>query len=179
MAHQSTREKQIVIGGGVLAVIFIFIQFIYLPAYDKHAALQQTLAGHQQSLQRMKRLEKEYQALTPNHEDAQALIKNRENGFTLFSFLDRQAAQSGVKSHIDYMKPKTREIENQPFSLAVVKLRLQKIVYSDFIHFINRVESQGNGIRIVSMSLTKSGKTGNLLDAVIEVQTLTQKGDGI
>ncbi|WDP88823.1 MAG: type II secretion system protein M [Desulfobacter sp.] len=174
----SSREKQIVLGGGILAVLFVCIQFIYLPAYDKNIALGRTLAAEQAALERIGILEREYRDMAPDNREAAALIKNRKKGFTLFSFLDRQASQSGVKEHIDYMKPNSRELDNQPFSLAVVKLKLKKIVLRDFIRFVGKVESPENGIRIVSLSLTKSGKTGNLLDATIEAQTIMAKGGG-
>lgn len=174
----SSREKQVVMGGGILALLFICVQFIYLPAYDKHAALRKTLAAEQASLERIRVLEREFVQMSPDHQAAQALVKTRDKGFTLFSFLDRQASMSGVKSQIDYMKPQTKNLENQPFSLAVVKLKLKQTVLKDLIRFIDRVEAPGSGIRIVSLSLTQSGKEKKYLDAVIEAQTLMPKGGG-
>jgi len=175
MGNFTSREKQIVLGGGLLALIFICIQFIYLPVFDKNKELKQRLAAEEASLKRIRLLEKEYQGLTPDNASIMALIKNRNKGFSLFSFLDRQASKSGVKTHIDYMKPHTRDIENQPVRLSVVKLKLKQIVFRDFIRFIKAVESPKNGIWIVSLSLTKSGKKGNRLDAVLEAQTVTTK----
>lgn len=176
MNNLTSREKQIVVGGGILAIIFICIQFIYLPAYDNNAALTQALSAEQRSFQRIKALEKEYRTMSPDNSGTDKLIKARAKGFTLFSYLDRQASQSGVKEHIDYMKPQTRELENQSYSLAVVKLKLKKLAFKDLVRFINKVESPGKGIHIVSLSLTKSGKEGRYLDAVIEAQTVMTKG---
>lgn len=178
MGRLSSREKQVIIGGGILAFVFVCIQFIYLPAYDKHEGLKQTLGSERHALERIRQLEAEYQRLGPDNSDAVSLVEGRAPGFTLFSFLDRQAAKSRVKDNIDYMKPHSRDLEDQPFTLSVVKLKLKQIVFKDFLRFIREVEAPGHGIWITSISLTKSGKTQNRLDAVLETQTLMAKGTG-
>ncbi|MEH0021371.1 MAG: type II secretion system protein GspM [Desulfobacter sp.] len=172
MGNLSQREKMIIMGGGILAVLFILVQFIYLPAYDRRADLTDALAAEQASLKKIQALQKEYRALVPDHGGGLDQIKDRKKGFTLFSFLDHQASRSGVKGNIDYMKPHTRELDNSDVTLSIVKLKLKQIVLRDFVRFIQAVESQGAGIRISSLSLNKSGKEKNRLDATIEAQTL-------
>ncbi len=178
MGNLSYRERMTVIGGGVLVLLFILVQFIYLPAWDKRADLEQTLAAEQISLSRIRLLQKEYLSLAPDHSGARGMIQNRNKGFTLFSFLDRKAAKSGVKGNIDYMKPHTRELDNSPFTLSIVKLKLKQIVLRDFTRFIREVESPDSGIWIASLSLSKSGKEKNRLDATIEAHTLVAKEGG-
>lgn len=177
MGNLTPREKQMVLGGGFLAIVFICIQFIYLPAFDKNQSLNRTLAAEEDTLEQIGFLEQEYQNLAPDHTTAIALLKNRNKGFTLFSFLDRQASQTGVKANIDYMKPHTRELENQSMTLSVVKLKLKQVVFKDFIRFIRAVESPKNGIWITSLTLTQSGKTEKRLDAVLEAQTIMTRGE--
>ncbi len=175
MGNLSYRERITVIGGGVLVLLFILVQFIYLPAFDKRADLEQTLAAEQNSLSRIRLLQKEYLSLAPDHSNARGMIQNRNKGFTLFSFLDQKAAKSGVKGNIDYMKPHTRELDNSPFTLSIVKLKLKQIVLRDFTRFIREVESPDSGIWIASLSLNKSGKEKNRLEATIEAHTLVAK----
>ncbi len=175
MGNLSYREKMTVMGGGVLALAFILVQFIYLPAYDRRDDLEQALAAELNALNQIRLLQKEYRSLAPDHSDARGMIQSRNKGFTLFSFLDQKAAKSGVKGNIDYMKPHTRELDNSPFTLSIVKLKLKQIVLRDFTRFIREVESQGTGIWIASLSLNKSGKEKDLLEATIEAQTLVAK----
>jgi len=176
MGNLTYREKQMVLGGGFLALVFVCIQFIYLPVFDKNKDLKQALAAEQKAFEQIRLLEREYQGLAPDNAAARAVLKNRNKKFTLFSFLDRQAAKNGVKAHIDYMKPHTRDLENRPMTLSVVKLKLKQIVFRDFIRFIREVESPENGIWIASLSLTKSGKKQDRLDAVLEAHTVMAKG---
>ncbi|MCG8632609.1 MAG: type II secretion system protein M [Desulfobacterales bacterium] len=175
MGNLSYREKMTVAGGGVLVLLFILVQFIYLPAWDRRADLEQALAAEKNALNRLRVLREEYRSLAPDHSGARDMILNRGKGFTLFSFLDRKAAKSGVKGNIDYMKPHTREQDNSPFTLSIVKLKLKQIVLRDFTRFIREVESPGSGIWIASLSMNKSGKEKNLLEATIEAHTLVAK----
>ncbi len=178
MDNLSSREKIMVIGGGVIAVVFIAIQFICLPAYDKKNELKKSFETEIESLERVNRLRKEYLALVPDHSIENGFVQNREDRFTLFSFIDQKASRSKIKGNIDYMKPDTRDLKNSPFALSIVKLKLKQVSLKDFIRFIQEVEAEGEGIRLVSLSLNKSGKEKKWLDAVIEVQTLVAKENG-
>ncbi len=158
-----------------MAVLFIVIQFIYLPAHDNIKELARVLEAEKTSLTQVKQLRQDYLNLSPNPSGNTDLIKNRPAQFTLFSFLDQQASKTGVKGHIDYMKPHTRDLDNSPYTLSIVKLKLKQIVLTDFIRFLQGVETQGTGIGITSLSMTQTGKKKNRLNATIEVQTLINK----
>ena len=172
----TSREKRVVAAGGILALAFLVVQFIYLPALDCRTDLERILSAERDALARIRLLQQEYMTLAPDNADDLGRIKRRDKGFTLFSFLDRQAARAGVKAHIDYMKPHIREIADSPFSLSVVKLKLKGIVLRDFIRFVGAVESPELGISIASLSVTKSGKEKEHLDVTIEAETLMTSG---
>jgi len=173
MGNLSTREKNILAGSGVLVLIFIAIQFIYLPAFDKRKDLERVLSVETTSLDNIRQLQKQYLSRVVDHK--KLALETRQKGFTLFSFLDRQAAKSGVKKNIDYMKPFSQDLDNTPYEISKVKLKLKKIVLHEFINFIDGVETSVNGVQIISLSVTKTGKKEEFLDAVIEAQILMMK----
>ncbi|MCG8685453.1 MAG: type II secretion system protein M [Desulfobacterales bacterium] len=177
MGRLSTREKHIVIGGSILSFLFICIQFIYLPAYDKRNTLEKTLAAEQTNLERIKIMQREYALLSPDIAKGSSLVPKRNNKFTLFSFLDRKAATAKVKDNIEYMKPHTRDLDGAPFILSIVKLKLSRVVLKDLIRFIRVVESSGKGIWFSSISITKSGKERQVLDATVEAHALIPGGE--
>lgn len=177
MGRLSTREKHIVIGGSILSFLFICIQFIYLPAYDKRNTLEKTLAAEQTNLERIKIMQREYALLSPDIAKGSSLVPKRNNKFTLFSFLDRKAATAKVKDNIEYMKPHTRDLDGAPFILSIVKLKLSRVVLKDLIRFIRVVESSGKGIWFSSISITKSGKERQVLDVTVEAHALIPGGE--
>lgn len=176
MTTLSTREKNTVITGMVLASIFVLIQFVYLPLLDKKQDLERILAIEKQSHQQMKTLEAQYRNTSVNLAMQQKILETRSKEFTLFSFLDAQAETSGVKAHIDYMRPVSLDLDDGPYTIAKIRLKLNAVYLNNLTEFIRRVETSENGVQAVSLSLSLAGREKNLLDAVMELQTLMIKG---
>ncbi|MCP3940081.1 MAG: general secretion pathway protein GspM [Desulfobacteraceae bacterium] len=173
MIQLSTREKNILAGAGILVLIFIVVQFVFLRTFDKKNDLERILMVETQTLEKVSQLQKQYLAL--GMDNKKGIMKTRQRDFTLFSFLDLQASKSGVKENIGYMKPFSQDMENTPYKISTVKLKLVKINLQQFINFIEGVETSKNGVKIVSLSATKVGKKQNMLDVLIETQTLMAK----
>jgi general secretion pathway protein M len=179
MFNFSKREKNVLMTGGILVVLFIAIGFIYLPAVDQRNELARVLAVEQTSFGQMIQLQKKYnkrvQPLNDQSDREIRALKTREKGFSLFAFLDIQAEKSGIKPHIDNMKPFLLELKNSPYKLSKVTLKLKSIFLNDLIQFIKQIETSGKGVQIISLSLSKTGKKEDRLDALIETQTLIFK----
>ncbi len=178
MGNLSIRERNSLMAGAVLLALFGIIQFIYLPAMDKRSRLEHILSVEKQGRQKMYRMQKEYFSLSQNMDDQKNLIQHRDKGFTLFSFIDRQAEKSRVKENIEYMKPFSQPVEDTPYTLSKVKLKLKTMYLTEMIDFLQIVEASRNGIQVVSLSLSKSGKNKKMLDAVIETQVFILKEPG-
>ncbi|MBU3951277.1 MAG: general secretion pathway protein GspM [Proteobacteria bacterium] len=172
MGTLSIKDKNVLTAGGILVVIFMAIQFVYLPAVDKREDLKRILSVEKQSLNQIRTLQKQYLSLAQNFDLQKDALKNRQKNFSLFSFLDLQAEKSGVKDNIDYMKPFSQELENSPYTISKVKLKLKDVFLNEFIDFMHGIEASENSVRIISLSLSKTGKNKDKLDAVIETQTL-------
>jgi hypothetical protein len=175
MNSLSHREKNTLITGTVLAAVFLFFQFVFLPLLDKKKDLERILLVEKQSFAQIKTLEKQYRTTTQNLDMQRKILETRATDFTLFSFLDFQAEKSGVKSHIDYMRPLSVDLEDGPYAIAKIKLKLKAIYLNNLTEFIRRVETSENGIHTVSLSLSPAGRNKNLLDAAMEFQTLITK----
>ena len=176
MNRLSTREKHIVVTG--LAVIFVFlaVQFVFLPLMDRKKELTRILTIEEDSIQQMIVLLDQYIRLNNGMGRGQPHMAGRPPQFTLFSFLDSQAEASGVKKNIDYMRPFSQALDEGPYRLSKVRLKLKNLYLNDFMEFLKRVETSGNGVYIVSISLTQTGENDNLLEAVLEAQTLMPGG---
>jgi hypothetical protein len=175
MASLSTREKKTVTAGIVLAAAFLFIQFVYLPLTDTKKTLERALLAQRQSFQQIQILGAQYRNMTGNPVVHQKTLENRPKEFSLFSFLDARAEAGGVKANIDYMRPATLDVEDGPYTIARIKLKLNTVYLNDLTQFIKQVETSENGVQVVSLSLSLAGREKNLLDAVIEFQTLMIK----
>ena len=178
MFNPSRREIFVLTFGAVFLVIFIAVRFIYTPAIDKRDTLKRQVAQKQSALTQMMISGQRLSQLSEHAHAQTDLLNRRSQSFSLFSFLDTQARQSGVKENVVYMRPFTKDEKNEAYTLATVKLKLERVNLKALITFLHHIESSQNSVSISSLSLTLSDKTETQLDAVIETQTLMPRETG-
>jgi hypothetical protein len=174
----SKREKKMVAGGLVFLVLFFGYQTLFAPIFENHANLTRILGNKQAAFNRMVVLSRQYQQRVGQAGPASRDLAGREKDFSLFSYLDSQVRLSGIKQNVEYMKPFTKKLEKSDYQLATVKVKLRAVYLGELIDFLFRIESSGNGVTITSLSLSKTGKEKNRLDAVIETRTYIAKKEG-
>lgn len=172
----SNRDKKALIICAGFLMAFIVVQFMLLPTLEKRKALEQSLIARSASLEELINLEREYIILAGRTGVENSAISGRETDFTLFSFIDTLAEQSGVKDNVAYMKPSSRTLTNRAYAVSMVKIKLDSLYLKEFVDFINGVESSPNHVQIKSLSLSKTGKDNTLIDAIVEAETIV-KGD--
>ena len=166
------REKLAVYAAGVFIAFFIFVQFIISPVFEKRNELRGRLAAKQTTVTEMKKLRDEYFMMQRKAEISRQGFSKRPAGFTLFSFLDKLAGETGVKNRISYMKPSSVAEENSNLKLSRVEMKLQEISINDLVSYLYGIENSENMIIVRRLSVTKAGQGNNFLSAVIQVETI-------
>ncbi len=175
MPNLSKREIMVLSLGVGFLVIFFGIQLGIAPVFEKRDNLTRILSDRQKGLEEMTLLSRQYAKAVGSQDLHAGDLARRTKGFSLFSFLDTQAEQSGVKANVAYMKPFTRKLDKSEHSLSTVKVKLTGVYLKNLMDFLFRIESSANAVDITSLSLTKTGKEQKTMDAVIETQTLMLK----
>jgi len=175
MIDFSKREKNILIFGITFLVLFFGFQLGVAPVFEKRQTLKRILIEKQAALKEMVVLQQQFLAVSNNFDATTKDLANRKKDFSLFSFLDFQAQQSGVKENVTYMKPFTKKLDKSLYTLATVKVKLKEVYLKELVDFLYHIEASKNAVTISSLSLTKAGKEKVKLDAVIETETLLLK----
>ena len=170
--HLSRREKYAVVIGAGFICLFVFVQFILFPYFDKRERLTRALQVKTKMLEDMRVLKSEYDAIQKSADVSKIHLSGREEGFTLFSFLDKLAGQTGVKEHITYMKPSISGRKESPYKTSSVEMKLQAVSMEQLTAYLYMVETSKNMIRIKRISISKTGKNEGFIDAVLQVETL-------
>lgn len=179
MMNISRREKAILTAGIVFLVVFFGYRLLVAPVFEKQEVLQRGVLEKKALIDQLAPMVSRYLSVTGQMNEKNRGLVSRSSGFSLFSFIDQQAEQSGVKENVAYMKPLTK---NSPdaggYSTAVVKIKLNEVYLKELMDFIFRIESSPNSVTISSLSLNRSGKTNKVLDVVMETQTPIKKAGG-
>lgn len=165
------REKIAISIGGVIVVVLLILELIIFPIYDRKENLQRLIVQRTKSLSEMGQLQAEYHALTRNLVSNESQLKNRPRGFTLFSFLDALAGQSGIKQNIIYMKPSTANVKGSPYSLSIVEMKIESLTMNQLVAFLHGVETSPNMVWVKRISLSKGEKNNQLINSILQVET--------
>lgn len=173
MAIKFNQREKIAVGSAAAAIVlFLLLQFLIFPLFDKNASLSQTLATRQRELEQIRQLQAQYRKTAEKAEQAQRYLKTRKRGFTLFSSLETLAGQTGVKSNIAYMKPTTTSVKDSPYRLSSVEMKLQEVTIAQLLAYLHGIETSRDMIYIKRLSISKSEQKSDLINTVFQVETV-------
>ena len=169
-----SRERWVLSGGIIFVLGFLVLQLVIVPVIDARSNLEKSIARKKQELVKIKELQQEYHTLKSEEGTIQTRIDQRGDGFTLFTFLDRQANEAKVKKQIKYMKPST--VDGDELNEVMVEMKLQQITLAALVEFVRLVESEENVVFIRRFSIQESGETQGYFDSILQIVTFEKKG---
>ena len=166
------RERYaIMVAAGVIS-LFMIAKFIVEPFFNKMDQMDRNLQTKAVMLEQMRRLQSEYFNLTGKAKMSKSRFEQRKKGFTLFSFLDQLAGDTGIKDRISYMKPSKDEQKNSPYKISRVEMKLESITLEQLTAYLHGVETSQNMVNIKKISISKKDKTLGLISAILQVETV-------
>ncbi|MCF8028049.1 MAG: type II secretion system protein M [Desulfobacteraceae bacterium] len=172
MINLNRREKLAVSAGAGFVAVFLFFELLVHPVFEKRSQLRDQLASRQAALVEMVEMYRQHQVIQVNAEHTQNRYALRPAGFTLFSFMDRVAGETGVKQYITYMKPSSSTDETSGTTISYVELKLQDISLKDLTSYLFEVETSENMVRVSRLSISKTGETEGLLSVVMQAEAV-------
>ena len=172
LSKLSQREKIIVAGGGLTLLIFLIVQFLIAPVFDRNSQMRRSVQAKTTMLAEMQRLKADHDGLKSVAKQSEARFARRDKGFTLFSFLDQLAGQARVKERVSYMRPTKTEQKNSTLKLSRVEMKLEAVTLEQLATFLHAVESSKNMVTVSKLSITRRDQKEGLLDAILQVETL-------
>jgi general secretion pathway protein M len=141
------RERRLLIGGGVLAVL-LFILGVLVPLDRSVAHAQQRLAKKRADLVWM-------QAVAP--ELAGTAPPPSATGESLLVIVDRSARESGLAGAL---------AGSEPGAAGSLSVRLEKAPFDALVNWLARLSAQ-NGVSIESATIEKAGPAGQVNAAIV------------
>ncbi len=166
------REKYAVLIAGVLVFLTAVYTFGISPVVEQNKLLKRQLDAKKKVLDQISQLSREYNEILSKNENLGTLYASREEGFTLFAFLEKIAAKAGVDKQIDYMKPSSAIDKFSETELSLVEMKLKGIKLSQLMSYLYLVETSRNIVFVKRLSITHDGKNQNTISAVLQVETV-------
>lgn len=166
------RERYAIIAAIGVVGIFLIAQLIIAPFLNRTEQKQNMLRAKAGIVEQMRQMQAEYESLTQKANISESRFRNRQRGFTLFSFLDRLAGEAGIKDRISYMKPSKKIDKNSPYKISSVEMKLEAITLEQLTNYLYGVETSENMVDVQKISISKKDIKQGLITAVLQVETV-------
>ena len=168
---QLTRsQKYTVIAGIVVVGAALLNQFAVAPYLEARQKVRSAIVAGEKTLRELSVLGAEYGVLRAKSERIRRLIEVRPPGFTLFSYLEKQADRAGVKSNIRSINP-VKSPSAGGYEETAAEMKLDKVTMKQLADFIHLVESPEEMVRIRKASVNKMKESTEYLSVLIQVFT--------
>ncbi len=170
------RAKGLLLAGGLLALFALYYGLLISPVLSSQERLEETLAKRERDLEAMKRLRAEWDAFVASREQAERLLSERGEGFSLLSFMENVTRKVGVEDRIAYMKPLSfAEDTEGPQKPVGVEIQIDGLQMNDLVRLLHETEYSGKVLRVRRIKIT-AGSEGARRDlkVTLQVETFTQ-----
>ncbi len=163
-------RKALLVGSGIL-LVYCLLQFLVFPLVDKRERAIKAISSKEKQLVEMEEMIAKYKVLGQQNNSLARILDQRDNKFSLFSFLESNAAKSKVKNHINYMKPS--EISGDgALKQSLVEMKFRAISITQLVTFLELTESSENLVGIKRISIQENTKQKGTLDVILQIVSI-------
>ena len=173
MKQLTGREKRMVFLAAGALVLFVLVQFVIFPLFDRHARLKKRLVAREKAVQETRLMQEQFRKLHQQSGSIAKQLEQREQGFSLFAFLEHNAEESEVKEHIAYMKPSETQ-DGELMTQSRVEMKLQAVSLEQLLTFLDKSEAPNNLVGIAKCTIQENTKEEGSLDATLVMISVDQ-----
>jgi len=147
----SERDRNTLKLASIFIVFVLFIFVIILPLKDSKDF-------YKKKVETRKKVASEIAAMSQRYKDLKELVSrygssenSRKDNFTLFSFLDKAAADSDLKEQIKAMKPSS--VTKPDYIESTVIVELEDVTIDSLMKYMHIIESSEHNMRIKKVDI--------------------------
>ncbi len=157
---------------GALAVVALLaaIQFFYLPWREARTTLTQGIATQERTLHDLLLQVASYEKLKNREDDFQRRLALRPKDFSIFSYVEKQAGDSGVRGNIRSMTV-GRGTTVGGYEEIPLDIRLEKLTLKQLTQFIALLESPEAFLQVKKLAISRMKEPAGYLAVGMQVAT--------
>ena len=172
MINFTNRERWMagIVGAFVLA--YGFYTFALSPAMERIRTLKRIVPEKRQTLTEIKEKSTQFLTLENELKDLRQRVALDGQKFEPLAFLESLTKKKGLTEKVASMKQATSQLDSD-YSQTIVEMNLQDITLPQLIDLLLETKSSNHALWIKSLYAKKLAADPALLDAAIQVSTLT------
>jgi type II secretory pathway component PulM len=169
------KQRYFVAGGLCFVLLALILELVIVPFGEMKVKLKQSVQANQKKLDEIIRLDAEFTRQQTKVAAAKRVIATRPRDFTLFSYVEKQSLQAGVKGHIKSMSS-SRGIRTASLEEAQVDIRLDKITIKQLTDFLYYIELPQELVKINRITISKMKESPEYLSAQLQLASFQSGG---
>jgi len=165
------KQRYLVAGAAAFVLAALSLELIFFPLWDANAKIRQTLQINQRKLAEVIKLDAEFAGQEAKISKIKMVMAARTADFSLFSYLEKKAAQAGVRGHIKYMNS-SRGAKSAAFEESLIDMKLDKITIKQLADFLYFAESPADLVRIKRITVSKMKESPEYLSAQLQIASV-------
>jgi general secretion pathway protein M len=162
------RQRYIVAGAAAFVIISLILELVIFPLLDANAKIRQALQINQKKLDEVIKLDAEFAQQEAKISKIKMFMSTRTADFSLFSYLEKKAAQAGVRGNIKYMNS-SHGTQSAAFEESLIDMKLDKITIKQLTDFLYFAESSADLVRIKRITVNKMKESPEYLSAQLQI----------
>ena len=167
-AKLDKKQRRLVMGGAIFIFIVLILEFGIFPFQEAQGKTRQAVQINQKKLNEMVVLDKEFLRQEAKTARVKKVLAARPADFSLFSYLEKKAAQAGVKGNIKNMSS-SRGAQTANYEESLIDMRLDKITIKQLTDFLYYAESTADLIKIKRITVSKMKESPEYLSAQLQL----------
>jgi type II secretory pathway component PulM len=175
------KQRYIVAGTAAFVLVALIIELVIFPLWDAQAKIRQSLLINQKKLDEVTKLDAEFAGQEAKISKIKRVMSTRTANFSLFSYLEKKAAQAGIRGNIKYMNSSVGT-KSATFEESLIDMKLDKITIKQLTDFLYFAESPADLVRIKRITVNKMKESPEYLSAQLQiasVQVLSSRPRGL
>ncbi|RJR50319.1 MAG: hypothetical protein C4576_05720 [Desulfobacteraceae bacterium] len=156
-----------------LAVIGVLYHLLVVgPALSKQVKLDEYIGRKKAETAKMLQMKNQWEIFQASRSEAERILRQRGEGFTLLTYLEGVSRESGIEKKIRYMKPISISTKDELFSPECIEMQLEDVDMQHLVEFLYKIE-QSKRLLIVDRAKIRPVSKGNerLLELTLQVKT--------
>jgi len=171
ISNLSDREKIFLIVGSAVVVLLVLWLGVISPYRKGLEKTEARIASREQQLEEVRMLQKQYLKLQGAMAAAEKNLTGKNQGFSVFSFVEDVTNRLGVRDNLVSMRPQTPQVQGD-YREEAVEIRLERIGLDQLVRILYAIDAADSPLQTKTMRLKPRFDNAAQLDAVLVVSSL-------
>lgn len=173
MKNLSPRDRQVLIGGGVIVFFLLLVFGLITPLADMLNSMDSRFTKKQEQVEKARLLQAEVAQV--KMQLAQLGRKtDRRQEMSLFALIEKSSEQLGFRDNLVSMRPQSPS-RREGFRVEAVDLRLEKIRFDQLVSLLKAFDSAETLLNVRQLKIKKRFDDPALVDVNLQVEAV-QRG---